>query len=250
MPDTLVPVADGFWNLRGSFHIFRFINIGTQSALARLRSGGFVLLDSYPLRGAVREQVDALTDGGRAIEAIFNLHPFHTVHVRAAHQALPHAALYGTARHQARAPELPWADVHTEDPAFAARFAEDFELLVPAGVDLVCANEHVHFGSVLAIHRASRTLYVDDTLGFTPLPLVGGVTFHPGLSAALQQRPGAAAAFRAWAQALVERCREIDHLCVAHTRPLPAGHAPVADLVAGALRRVEGALAKHEARWG
>ena len=83
MADELIQIADGFWNIRGSFKIAGLIDVGTQMSLVQLRSGDFVLLDSYALSGEVERQVRALTDGGRAVRAILNLHPFHTVHVPA-----------------------------------------------------------------------------------------------------------------------------------------------------------------------
>jgi hypothetical protein len=84
------------------------IDIGTQCSLVRRASGKFVFLDSYTLDGAAQREADALTNGGKDVEAILNLHPFHTVHVRAMHQRYPKARLYGTARHPSRLPGLPW----------------------------------------------------------------------------------------------------------------------------------------------
>ena len=85
--------------LRGSLRLGGIVDIGTQCALVRLASGNFVFLDSYPLTDAIRAQVDALTDGGTKVEAILNLHPFHTLHCEWMHSAFPQAKLYGTARH-------------------------------------------------------------------------------------------------------------------------------------------------------
>ena len=82
--------------------------------------------------------VDAgLSGDGREIEAILNLHPFHTVHVRKLHGLYPHAALYGTARHVSRFPDLPWAKVCTEGSELHQRYAEDFDFSVPRGVDFI-----------------------------------------------------------------------------------------------------------------
>ncbi|HKP59844.1 MAG TPA: hypothetical protein VJV78_24135 [Polyangiales bacterium] len=87
-----------------------------------------------------------------------NLHPFHTLHVRAVAQQFPHARLYGTPRHKALAPELRWEPLHTDDAALHGLFADDFRFSVPRGVDLVPASDHLHFSSVLALHRATGTL--------------------------------------------------------------------------------------------
>jgi len=41
------------------------------------------LLDSYTVRGAAKRQIGELTHGGRDIEAILNVHPFHSRWVKA-----------------------------------------------------------------------------------------------------------------------------------------------------------------------
>ena len=68
-------------------------------------------------------------------------------------------------------------------------FEENFEFSIPRGVDFISANENVHFSSVLALHRASRTIHVDDTLMYVRLPLPMRVlgfrdllSFHPTIS--------------------------------------------------------------------
>lgn len=249
MADRFIEIADGFWNVRGSFRILGVLDIGTQTSLVRLTSGAFALLDSYPLQGQVLERVNALTDGGRAITAVLNVHPFHTLHVRAVHEQLPHARLYGTARHHRLAPDLPWQPERTEDEPIRALFADDLEFWVPPGVVLIPDNDKLHFGSVLVVHPATRTLHVDDTLTYSKLPFIGGLTFHPTLGSVLQERPGAATALRAWAERLATRCETVDHLCTAHLRTLPPDDLPVADQVRRALSRAEKTLAAHERRW-
>ena len=62
MTDQLIKIADGFWNIRGSFKLEGLIELGTQASLVHLRSGDFVMLDSYALEGEVERQVRALTD--------------------------------------------------------------------------------------------------------------------------------------------------------------------------------------------
>lgn len=250
MADELIQIADGFWNIRGSFKIAGLIDVGTQMSLVQLRSGDFVLLDSYALSGEVERQVRALTDGGRAVRAILNLHPFHTVHVPATASQFPSAELYGTRRHKERAPGLRWQALCCDDPALHTKFAEDLAFTVPRGVDLIPDNQAIHFSSVLAIHRASRTLHVDDTLTWSALPLVGGLKFHPTLRFALQKRPGAAAEFRAWAQELAGTCDDLQHLCTAHSRKLPDTDQPIATRVRAALGGITGLLNKHTRRYG
>ncbi len=250
--DHLVELGSGFWNVRGSFKLLSLVEIGTQCSLVQLASGGFVLLDAYAFTGAPEREIARLTHNGQAIEAILNLHPYHTKHVREVAARYPHARLYGTARHVAQCPDLPWQPERTESEACASLFADDLALLVPAGVSLVTSDEKVHFGSVLAHHLASRTLHVDDTLTWVDLPLVRGLRFHPTLRWALEPRAGASEAFRQWARELAARCDQVDHLCTAHMRALPpttqAG-VPMAwgERVREALADVEDILQRHEA---
>ena len=81
MQTQILTVADDFLNLRGSFKVGGLVDIGTQCSLVRLQSGRFALLDAYTLKGEVKEKILARTDGGRAIEAVLHLHPFHSIHV-------------------------------------------------------------------------------------------------------------------------------------------------------------------------
>lgn len=251
MADRIHPLTDDLWNIRGSFRVARVVDIGTQCTLVRLRSGGFVLLDAYTLQGDVLDRVRAHTDGGRAIEAVVHLHPFHTIHVRAVAALFPDARQFGTRRHVARAPDVRWEPVHTEDPEMHAMFAEDLAFTVPRGVDLVCADERVHFSSVLAVHHASRTLVVDDTLTYLRAPLVGGLRLHPTLKDALQQRPGAAGEFRAWCEALAGLCADVTQICPAHLHLPARADRPgvVADQIRAAAARARKVLDAHDARF-
>jgi hypothetical protein len=188
------------------------VDIGTQASLVRRRNGRFVFLDSYSLSGAVEREILELTNGGRDVEAILNVHPFHTVFARKMHERFPHAKLYGTARHVSRFPELPWEALRTEDPELHAMFADDFEFSVPRGVDFISADENVHFSSVLVLHLSSKTIHVDDTVMYIRLPkmlrllgLKDSMSFHPTLAKALEKRAGAAADFRDCAEQLIER---------------------------------------------
>lgn len=257
MAEGLLDLGNGFWNIRGDFRLAGLVNVGTHASLVRLGSGRFVLLDSYSLTGALRDRVMALTDGGRAVEAILNLHPFHTLHCEAMHRDFPDAALYGTARHRQRLPALPWADAPVESGALAARYADDLVLSVPAGIDLVCAAEHVHAGSVLAWHKSSGTLHVDDTLNLVPVPrLLRGLLppprlfLHPTLPQALAPGPGAVRDFRAWVKGLAVQCADLRHLVVAHSGHRSFAPGAFADALLTALRRASPRLERAEARRG
>ena len=190
MTQTLDRLADGFYRVAGHFRVGGLIDVGTQCCFARLKDGRWVMLDSYTLDDAVLAEVRTLTGGGPC--AVLNLHPFHTMHCNWAHKAFPDARLYGTARHHRLLPDLPWQSDRCEDGALEAEYGDSFAFSIPAGVPLVCDDESVHFSSVLAFHRASGTIHVDDTLvyldkGFplSLLPLNRRLGFHPTLAKAL-----------------------------------------------------------------
>lgn len=252
MPDKIIRIGDEFRNIRGSFRILGVVDIGTQASLVRLSNGKFVFLDSYALQGEVRREVMQLTDDGKAVEAILNVHPFHTVHCAAMHRDFPNAKLYGTERHTARAPDLPWEAVHTEHKELHDRYSEDFDFSVPRGVEFVTSNENVHFSSVLVCHRSSKTIHVDDTLMFMRFPW-RRVSFHPTLRLALEKRTGAAADFRAWAEEMADNWRHAENLCAAHTGTLTVermGSRRLHERILKALDLVSGTLDAHAKKYG
>jgi hypothetical protein len=79
------------------------------------------------------------------------------------------------------------------------------------------------------------------------------VSFHPTLAKALERRAGAAKDFRAWANELIERWRDAENLCAAHTAALLAvdnrGDSIHARMV-NALDKVSGTLDSHERKYG
>lgn len=259
MAEQIIHVAEKFWNIRGSFRIGGVVDIGTQASLVQLSSGSFLLLDSYSLSESLRTEIDAIVGDGE-IEAILNLHPFHTVHVQGMHELFPEARLHGTQRHLDLFPELPWEEVRSEDQELHDWYADDLEFTIPRGVDFISANENIHFASVLAYHRASGTIHVDDTLMYLRLPRLLGLvglsqrlSFHPTLAMALEKREGAAAEFREWAMELADAWGEADNLCAAHSANLQAeskrGPA-IGERIRKAAGRCEAILRKHERRYG
>ena len=260
MAGRIHQITEDFWNIRGSFRIGGVIDIGTQASLVRLSNGKFAFLDAYTLSGAVQREVFEISREGKDVEAILNLHPFHTIHVRKMHEMFPHARLYGTRRHLSRFPELPWENTCTEDPKLHEKFADDFEFSVPRGVDFISANEDVHFSSVLVLHRASRTIHVDDTLMYIRLPmlmrwfgLTDPVSFHLMLAKALEKRAGAAQDFRQWAEELTERWRDAENLCTAHTAALLASDKQGESIhtrLVKALDKAGNTLKSHERKYG
>ena len=257
MTDTIEQLADGFWRISGDFRIGGLINVGTQASLVRLQNGNFVFLDSYTLPDSVRAEADRLTGGGEKLVAILNLHPFHTLHCEWMHRAYPDAALYGTARHIAKFPDLPWQDARCEDAALAERFAEDFDFSVPQGVPLVCDDESVHFSSVLAYHRASGTMHVDDTFTYLEkgfplslLPITGRLDFHMTLGKALEPRAGAADDFREWAIGLGVAWADAKRIAAAHNAVYKFDKVDFPNRLAEALGRVKPVLDRHRAKYG
>jgi hypothetical protein len=232
MTDKIVQVAENFWNIRGSFRIGGVVDIGTQASLVRLASGNFLFLDSYAMSETLIEEISIILDGRGEIEAILNLHPFHTVHVERMHELFPEARLHGTQRHLERFPELPWEEVRSEDQELH---------------DWYC-------------HRASGTLHVDDTLMYIRLPrllsLVGlrdRLSFHPTLAMALEKREGAAAEFREWAEEFTEAWGDAENLCAAHSGTLLAATnrgASIGERIRKASGRCELILGRHERRYG
>lgn len=252
MADHVIDLGNGFWNIRGTLRIGGLVNVGTHCSLVRLSSGGFVFLDSYGFGPGIARQVMALTDDGRAVEAILNLHPFHTLHCEAMHRMFPQARLFGSDRHRRKWPDLPWQPDAVESPGVAARFP-DLRFSLPDGIDYICQNERVHAGSLLAFHPASGSLHVDDTLNVLPIPgllrrllRLPRLGFHPTLGQALQERPGAARDFRDWALRIAEDWRDARTVCAAHsaTLAIPPGSFP--DHIRKALARAEPALRRAE----
>jgi hypothetical protein len=260
MRKNILHVSDDFWNFRGSYRIGGVIDVGTQCSLVRLKSGKFVFLDAYSLDRQARRKVSELTEGGENLEAILNVHPFHTIHVKRLHELYPEARLYGTARHRSRFPDLPWEDENTEGPALHEFYSADFEFSVPRGVDFIPADENLHFSSVLVYHADSKTIHSDDTLNYLRLPslmraagLGDSVAFHPTLAKVLEKRAGAATEFRSWAEGLIKRWRRAENLCAAHTAALLARDNRGSSLNArwvAALEKVQGTLKAHEQKYG
>jgi len=250
MADEWVETGPSFWNIRGSLKVAGVFDVGTQMSVVRLASGRFALLDSYTPDTATQRRLLELTDGGNAVDFILNLHPFHTLHVANLVGLFPKAKLYGTARHAARFPHLPWEATRTESAALADLFGEDLKFSVPQGVDFIPENQLLHFASVLAFHPASGTLHVDDTLTWIDVPLVGGLRFHPSLPHVLQKRPQAVGEFRKWLSELRTLFGEVRTICPAHMKALPPNDGQLRRRLDRAIDKIAKTLDRHERKYG
>ncbi|OYX67265.1 MAG: hypothetical protein B7Y88_00380 [Sphingomonadales bacterium 32-64-17] len=250
-------IAEDFWNIRGSFKIAKVLDIGTHMSVARRSNGQFLLLDSYAIGGEDKRRLVKLTDNGAAIDAIINVHPFHTLHCSKMHELFPGARMIGTARHKRQAPDVDWDDDDIEDASTQAEFAQDLDFSVPAGLDLVTGDDSVHAASVLVRHKASGVVHVDDTLtvlaapgALKPLLPQSRLKFHPKLADALQPRAGAADDFARWAIDLASDWGETPAVCAAHSAVRHLQPGGWREEVLRALGDVEKALAKHRAEYG
>ncbi|WAI87607.1 hypothetical protein SC65A3_01069 [Psychrobacter sp. SC65A.3] len=220
MSDKIIDLGAGFWNIRGTFRLGGVLNIGTQCSLVKLASGRFVFLDSYTLTDDVRAQVMALTNNGQDVEAVLNLHPFHTVHCAQMAKDFPQATFYGSSRHHKKVPEVQWADDLVESDAVAERYPE-LKFSLSQGVHYIAPNEMIHAGSLLAFHPASKSLHVDDTFMSPPTKLLEAVLpellLHPTTKKALKNEPNAGKEYCDWANNLADDWRDVRNFCAAHS---------------------------------
>lgn len=250
-------LADGFWNCRGSFKLAGVLDVGTQMSLVRRDTGRFLLLDSYAVGEEIAEKLREMTEYGLLLDAIINVHPFHTLHCDAMQSLFPGARLIGTQRHRDHLPDLPWEDGVIEMPSTQDEFAADLDFSVPDGLDLVTADDKVHAASVLVRHRASGIVHVDDTLNvFAAQGWLGKLLpqsrlrFHPTLSKALQPRSQAADDFTAWARNLAKSWSGSRIVCAAHSAVRSLSPDGWRTEVLDALASIDTTLSEHRARFG
>lgn len=219
MSETIHDLGAGFWNIRGDFRIGGVINIGTQCSLVKLESGKFIFLDSYTLTGEIRDTVMALTNNGQEVEAVLNVHPFHTVHCAQMAKDFPQAIFYGSSRHAKKVPEIQWSKALVESAAVAERYPE-IEFSMSQGIEYISPNEMIHAGSLLAYHPASQSLHVDDTFMSPPTKLLEKVLpellLHPTTKKALKNEANAGKQFCDWATNIAHDW-DVRHFCAAHS---------------------------------
>jgi hypothetical protein len=79
------------------------------------------------------------------------------------------------------------------------------------------------------------------------------VSFHPTLAKALEKRAAASAEFRAWANELIERWKDAENLCAAHTAALLGSEnrgGSIHTRWVKALDKVGNTLKSHEKKYG
>ncbi|ABI62029.1 hypothetical protein [Granulibacter bethesdensis] len=253
---SMKQISSDFWTVRGSFKLAGLYDVGTHMSVIRRRSGHFILLDSYTISGEHYEALSEMTDHGQAIDAILNVHPFHTLHCASIHRLFPHARLYGTRRHREIWPDLNWETGLIEDREVQQLFGDDLEFSVPEGIDFISTNPRVHTASVLARHRTSGIVHVDDTLNVVKIPPIlrrflpsPQLTFHPLLGKALQKNADAADRYIRWASGLARQWRDTPVVCAAHSDIHHLQGTDFQEEVLQALEGVRKTLERHRLRY-
>ncbi|WP_296403045.1 hypothetical protein [Psychrobacter sp.] len=221
MSHNIIDLGSGFWNIRGSFKLGGLIDVGTQCSLVQLESGKFIFLDSYTLSDEVRDEVMALTNNGEKVEAILNLHPFHTLHCAQMAKDFPKAINYGSIRHKEKVPEVNWAEELVESKAVTERYPE-LQFSIPLGIYYISPNEMVHASSLLAYHPASQSLHVDDTFSTPPAKILNVImpelSLHPMTKKALTDHPTAGQDYCDWAESIADKWQDTRNFCAAHSQ--------------------------------
>lgn len=220
MSDKLYDLGKGFWNIRGSFYVEGkngSRNVGTQCSLVKLQSGKFIFLDSYELKGDIREEIMQLTNKGQDVEAVLNVHPYHTVHCEQMAKDFPQAIFYGSRRHLEQASKVNWSEDLVESNIVIERYPE-LEFALPEGIYYVAPEEAVHAGSLLVFHPASKSLHVDDT--FVTSSAKDGsaeIAVHPSTQKALKNEPDAGKVYCNWATQIALQWNDTRNFCAAHS---------------------------------
>jgi hypothetical protein len=115
------------------------------------------------LSSAAKAEFDFLTNNGTLIEAVIATHPFHTTYFESFYKFYPLLKYYGTPRHIAKMPSIPWAgDISCED--IRCKYEPYIFMRIPDGTEFKNPKENNHFSSVFVFHPESKTIHDDDTL--------------------------------------------------------------------------------------
>jgi len=224
---VLETVADGFWNIRGSFKIFSVVELGTHMSVAKLSNGNYLLIDAVAINPEIKAAIDKLTENGTKIEAVVTTHPYHTLAIAGFYDAYPKVPWYGCPRHLNRFPQIPWAGSLSEC-SVRDKWSPDIEIRVPAGAEFAnpLPPKTNHFSCAFVFHKPSRTLHVDDTIIYSHKPGFllrlagfrhGNMMFHPSIKGpGLLPNPEAPFQFRDWLNNVINDW-DFDNLCTAHS---------------------------------
>jgi hypothetical protein len=83
---SIIRISDKFFNIRSKL-VIGPADVKTHSSLVKRKNGKWLMLDSVTMENTVKLEVDNITRNGQDLEAVLNLHPFHTVRFS------PHAKL-------------------------------------------------------------------------------------------------------------------------------------------------------------
>eukprot|EP00457_Paulinella_chromatophora_P006800 gb/GEZN01006819.1/.p1 GENE.gb/GEZN01006819.1/~~gb/GEZN01006819.1/.p1 ORF type:complete len:454 (-),score=48.90 gb/GEZN01006819.1/:202-1563(-) len=249
----LLEIGPGFWNVRASQPVKKagitIVDIQNHMSLVHRSSGKFLLLDTVNLaKGEIKKELDELTNGGKGIEAVLCLHPFHTLWIPAFHKQYPHSKLYGCPRHLKKLPSIPWAGNLGEAKTLSL-FEPDLFLRIPPGIEFADPKPSAsnHFSSVVAFHPRSKTIHVDDTFTYHSNPGAilrrrgvkpNTMRFHMSMDKSLLPDPAAPRLFQRWVRALLEEW-DFDSICFAHC----------GNRVGGAKAMLKGLLESNEERF-
>jgi len=226
-PGRLQEVAPGFFNARGTLKIaMGLIDIGNQMSLIKLESGKFLVIDALPLDPKLKSEIDQLTANGANIEAFLATHPFHTLHIKPFYNAYPNIPYYGCPRHLKKFPEIKWAgDLNV--CATRNKWNPEIETKIPSGSEFVAPlpEKSNHFSSVFVLHKASKTIHIDDTIMYSVDPgfllKLGGfkkgtMCFHTSIKGAgLLPNPDAPYQFRDFIAEMLKDW-DFENICTAH----------------------------------
>ena len=160
-----------------------------------------------------------LTNNGQDVEAVLNVHPYHTVHCEQMAKDFPQAIFYGSRRHPQQVPAVNWSSDLVESKAVAERYPE-LEFSLPKGIYYIAPEEAVHAGSLLVYHPTSKSLHVDDTFMTPPIKILDAVLpevlLQPDTKKALKDDPDAGKQYCDWATQLAHDW-DVRYFCAAHT---------------------------------
>jgi len=244
--ERVVTIGAGFYNIRSSFKAFGLVEVGTHMSLIRLNSGKFIIIDTIEIDDELKTKINELTQNGDLIEAVLATHPFHTIYFPAFFKLYPNAKYYGCPRHVKNIISIPWEGNFQEESTLKLWESEHIYLRIPDGAEFINPIESNHFSSVFVFHQPSRTIHVDDTIGFHHNP--GCILRHIigarpnkmmfwSLERGLKQDKDAPIQFKRWIEKLLLDW-DFDNVCAAHS----------ANKIGGAKEELRLALERDDAR--